>query len=140
MSASTKWSLKQRVAIPYKAFSGHDLIMIVYANWRILLAVGWIIKLPKLSIMEQKSVENASGAYKEADDISSIIDLDEKGILCAGEIKRTKDAVLYYESVNWGIDHRRSIAPYDYPILVDSAHACFSGTRKPENVKDSVVQ
>jgi hypothetical protein len=89
------------VAVPFESFSSYDLVMIIYADWRILLAVGWIIKFPKLSIMEQKSVEEASGTYKEADDISFIIDLDGKGILRAGEIKCCEHAVFDHETVDW---------------------------------------
>src|ERR1051326_771031 len=99
--------------------------MIVYANWRILLAVGWIIKFPELPIMEQKSVEDASGTHKKADDVSFIVDLAGKGILCAGEIKRPEDAVLHHETMYGGIDHCRSIVPHNDSVLVGSTNVCF---------------
>src|SRR6185437_4139654 len=132
-------ALKHRVAIPYKAFPGHDLVMIVYANWRIFLPVGWIIKLSKLPIMEQKSVKEPNGACKEAGNNSFIVDLHGKGIMRAGKIKGLEDAILDHESMKRGICPG-SIVADDDPVLVDSINVCFSGTREPENVKGPVVQ
>lgn len=82
----------------------------------------------------------ASVALVEADDLSFIVDLAGKGKLRAGEIKRGKNAVLDHETMGKRTARRGFIVADDYAIPVDSAHECYSGTRKSEDVKGPVVQ
>lgn len=113
--------------------------MTVYADWLIVLAVGWVVELPEFSLIKRESVGEPL-ALVEADDFSLVVDLAGKGKLRAGEIKRREIAVLHHEPMYRRIDIRGSIVANDDAVPVDSGYVCFSGTGKPEDVKGPIVQ